>query len=261
VELDPSKIEPASIRDRLTSAGQGDLTALSESIAVSGQLVPILVRPHPTAAGRYQAAYGHRRLAVMLSLSKPVRAIVKDLSDLDVFIAQGVENNERENLSYIEKALYAARLEDAGLARSDIAKALGAARTHLSTMLGLVRVLSVELIVAIGPAPAIGRPRWARLADDVQSGKIDWRVARADQQFNTLASDARFECVAGTAPKPPRVGAEAIVAADGAVLGQLRRLPNGVTVTIDERQNVGFSDFVVSQLPEIYEGFKALSEP
>jgi ParB family chromosome partitioning protein len=190
---------------------------------------------------------------------RPVRAIIKDLSDTKLFLAQGIENNERENLSHIEKALYASRLADAGIARSDIAKAMGSAKTHLSTMLGLIRALSVELILAIGPAPAIGRPRWTRLAEDVQSGKVDWRAAIADQHFDALASNARFEFVAGAAAKKPALGPETILAGDGAVLAQVNRSAKGISVKLDGRENAEFGDFLISQLPEIYERFKTIN--
>ena len=41
----------------------------------------------------------------------PVRAVVRTLSDAELVIAQGKENNERRDLSFIERALFAAHLE------------------------------------------------------------------------------------------------------------------------------------------------------
>jgi ParB family chromosome partitioning protein len=80
VELDPALIDTSFVTDRLTpSADDGaDLVA---QIRERGQQVPILVRPHPDQAGRYQVAYGHRRLRAAAVLGRPVRAVVKALND------------------------------------------------------------------------------------------------------------------------------------------------------------------------------------
>uniref|UniRef100_UPI001D0E2864 ParB/RepB/Spo0J family partition protein n=1 Tax=Klebsiella pneumoniae TaxID=573 RepID=UPI001D0E2864 len=74
--------------------------------------MPILVRPHPTIDGRYQVAYGHRRLVAVRQLGFKVKAVIRELSDDQLVVSQGQENNARTNLSYIERALFASRLED-----------------------------------------------------------------------------------------------------------------------------------------------------
>ncbi|RUW60107.1 ParB N-terminal domain-containing protein, partial [Mesorhizobium sp. M4B.F.Ca.ET.049.02.1.2] len=61
VELDPELIDGSFVRDRL----DGEVSATDDivrSIEENGQEVPILVRQHPDLEGRYQVAYGHRRL-------------------------------------------------------------------------------------------------------------------------------------------------------------------------------------------------------
>ena len=73
--------------------------------------------------GRYQVAYGHRRLQAVRLLGRPVRAIIRPLQDIDVVVAQGVENSARQNLSYIERALFALTLEARGFERSVIMRA------------------------------------------------------------------------------------------------------------------------------------------
>jgi ParB family chromosome partitioning protein len=73
------------------------------------------LRAHSTAPGRYQTAFGHRRVRAARVLARPVKAIVRTLSDDELIIAQGVENSAREDLSFIERAVFALRLENAGV--------------------------------------------------------------------------------------------------------------------------------------------------
>ena len=94
VELDPSLIDSSFIRDRL----DGELTEdddLVKSIEVNGQEVPILVRQHPDVEGRFQVAYGHRRLRAVRILGRKVRAVVRSMTDDQLVIAQGIENTAR----------------------------------------------------------------------------------------------------------------------------------------------------------------------
>src|SRR5690348_10407329 len=72
VELDAALIDPSFITDRMAHNDDA-YAALRAAIAAEGQNTPILVRPHPTAAGRYQVAFGHRRLRVAVELGRPVR--------------------------------------------------------------------------------------------------------------------------------------------------------------------------------------------
>ncbi|MGO8658348.1 ParB/RepB/Spo0J family partition protein, partial [Rhizobium ruizarguesonis] len=79
-----------------------------------------LVRPHPETKGRYQVAYGHRRLAAAREIGIRVRAVVRDLTDGQLVVSQGQENSARTNLSYIERALFASRLEERSFGRDVI---------------------------------------------------------------------------------------------------------------------------------------------
>ena len=112
-EIDPAQIEDTGVKDRLGDL-DGDIADLRDSIARHGQQVPILLRPHPTLSGRYQVVYGRRRLAAIRGLGTPVKALIRTLSDEEAVLAQGQENNFRKDPSFIEKALFAGDLEEAG---------------------------------------------------------------------------------------------------------------------------------------------------
>ena len=115
VDLDPELIEPSFIADRLVPTGDQQYRQLVESIRKEGQTIPILVRPLPNRSGVYQIAYGHRRWHAARELGNKVRAIVQPLNDAELVVAQGKENAERRNLSFIERALFAANLTECGV--------------------------------------------------------------------------------------------------------------------------------------------------
>ena len=54
-----------------------------------------------------------------------MRAVLRHLSDAELVVAQGKENNERRDLSFIERALFAAHLEERKFDRDTIQAALG----------------------------------------------------------------------------------------------------------------------------------------
>ena len=55
--------------------------------------------------------FGHRRARVARDLGINVRAVVKPLADIEHVIAQGQENTARADLSFIEKSLFARKLD------------------------------------------------------------------------------------------------------------------------------------------------------
>lgn len=193
VELDPEQVDGSFVRDRI-GEGEGDdasFESLLRSIAEQGQQVPILVRP--AATGRYQVAYGHRRLRAVARLGGRVRAIVRPMSDTELVIAQARENLERRDLSYIEKAMFARRLEEK-FDRRTLMAALGVDKADLSRLLTLAVTLPEDVVQAIGPAPRVGRPRWSRLATKLAEPDALKRfmALAATSDFRTAATDTRF---------------------------------------------------------------------
>ena len=197
IEIAPSEIEFSFVRDRLPVETDPSYESLKAQIAGQGQQVPILVRPHPEDSRRYQVAYGHRRLRAAAELGRPVKSIVRKLTDDELVIAQGQENSERRDLSFIERALFASRLEKRDFDRSTITAALGVDKPELSRLLGVVAAVDAEVIQAIGPAPKVGRPRWLMLAGKAngpEAAKIAKRVVEGNG-FATMDSNARFAAV------------------------------------------------------------------
>jgi len=176
-ELDPDRIDfEGRFDDRL----QLDLDSLKSSIEANGQRVPILVRPYE--GDRYSLIYGRRRLEACRELGIPIRAIVTETNGDQSLKDQLLENQERRDLSFIERALVAAALlegdhfaEPERTARS-VAEVLNLHEAGVSQLLGVVRNIGDDLIRAIGSAPGIGRPRWEELKKLLGQGTIDRRA-------------------------------------------------------------------------------------
>ncbi len=257
-EIDPNLIEGSFVGDRLGSPDEDGVEALMESIAESGQQVPVLLRPHPKEAGRYQIAYGHRRVMAVRRLGVPVKAVVRSLSDAELVIAQGKENLDRRDLSFIERAWFARGLEDRQFSRKTIMAALGVSKGDLSVMLSIIRSLPEDLVRSIGPAPKAGKPRWMQLAESWKAlGSSDPSAVTAHPRFQAASSDARFT-LALQLITSRRQGKqlESWSAADGRTIVTMRQDDRAGRVVIDERAAPEFTKFVMQRMPELFEAYQ-----
>lgn len=261
IEIDPTELDSSLVRDRLDAPVDPGFEDLVASIGASGQQVPILVRRHPVTTGRFQIAYGHRRARAAERLGIKVKAIVKVLSDDELVIAQGKENLERRDLSFIEKAMFARRLEEQGFERSTIMTALSADKGDLSRYISLANEFDTELLEAIGPAPKAGRPRWQALAKALASDecRTQARLAVSAPDFAALDSDGRFAfLLRAVSPKqevskPATDQAATAHKLDEAVV--LQRADGKTIIIVNEIANPCFGDFLADKLREIYAEF------
>jgi ParB family chromosome partitioning protein len=269
VELDAAVIDPSFIADRMAQNDEA-YAALRAAISDKGQASPILVRPHPTASGRYQVAFGHRRLRVAAELGRPVRAVVRTLTDEELVLAQGQENSARADLSFIERARFARRLEDMGYAREIIMAALTADKTTLSRMISVTTRIPAAVIDAIGPAPGAGRDRWTDLAARFeQDGKTAaCSSLMRSKRFEEADSDARFGQVfellvpGALAPpeKPGRAGGARPrreiqqwgPSAESARIVSLTHTTRVAVLSIDQRAAPGFGEFLLSHMESLF---------
>jgi ParB family chromosome partitioning protein len=194
VEIDPGLIDAGGLADRLESDAESDAT-LRQSIADHGQQVPVLVRPHPQTPGRFQIVFGRRRVLALRDLGQLVKALIRDLSDQELVLAQGQENSARRDLSFIEKVNFARQLQEHGYDRKVICDALTVDKTLISRMLSLAERIPPDVIAMIGAAPSIGRDRWAALADLLEKTGAPGSEIEAMINFNSQGpgSDARFQ--------------------------------------------------------------------
>lgn len=260
LEIDPSDISNSSISDRIPIERDADFDALVTSIAEHGQKVPILVRPDPNKEGHYQIAYGRRRLRAAAKLGLKVKAIVQSLSDNELVIAQGKENLDRQDLSFIEKALFAHRLEEAGYPREVIIAALSTDKADLSRYISVARGVPHTVILAIGPAPKAGRARWLALVDAVSSSPTKVEAIIGDQAFADLDTDQRLQRVLSkiAARDAKKTTGETWKTRHGQKAAQIERSGARTRITFDERMVPEFADYLTTRLDELFEEFGAV---
>jgi len=265
VEIDPKLITPSPFRDRFDDQDALSFEALKESIRGQGQAVPVLLREEPANSGRYQIAYGHRRVRATRELGLPVKAVIRPLSDADLAVAQGLENAAREDLTFIERAAFALRLEDAGHDRIVTQRALAIDRAEVSKLVAVARAVPGDVMTVIGRAPGIGRGRWLALVDALSRSGAAKRVARkmAEPEFKSLQSNDRFLAVLAAAVAEidqPRSGGDAyrVVAVADVEVARVATSKTRTVISIAHDANgAAFAAFVEKKLPGMFADFEA----
>ena len=264
VDLDPDLIDPSPVRDRLDDPKSQEIDGLRESILRDGQRVPVLVRPKSDDTGRYVTVYGHRRIAIAKAAKILVRAVVADMPEEDALVAQGQENNERKNTSFVERCLYARRLNERGMAIIRIAAALAAPVSTVSESVKVAERIPEDLIVAIGPAPGVGRRRWLALIPHVPRDGVAWHSLVVKPDFQALSSDERFEAVfaalvvpAASGPDVPRAASLSDAAG---VYATIKKTAKTATLTISRdatprSDGVSFADWIEDRLASLREDY------
>ncbi|MBO0128437.1 MULTISPECIES: plasmid partitioning protein RepB [Agrobacterium] len=263
LDLDPTLVDPSPFADRFADQDVTAVEALKASFLEHGQEIPILVRAHPSEPGRYQIAYGHRRVRAAKELAVPVKAYVRDLSDDRLVVAQGIENSAREDLTFIERAAFSLKLEEGGFQRSLIQTALSVDRQEASKLIIVARAIPGWLVEVIGRAPKIGRPRWQELADLLkdEGSENKARKATEDKSFAHKSSDDRFIAVVRAIKaidKPAKMTADALVAksTDGVEIAKMAISGKVCKIQINRDRDEAFAKFVMDQIPSLYANFR-----
>jgi ParB family chromosome partitioning protein len=136
---------PVDLIDRnpFQTRSQFDETALQElatSIAATGVVQPILVRP--IAGGRYQLIAGERRLMASRKAGKPtIPAVVRPASDEQAMEMTIIENLQRADLNPMEQARAFDRLgREFQMTQEQMAKRTGKDRASVANFLRLLRL-------------------------------------------------------------------------------------------------------------------------
>jgi ParB family chromosome partitioning protein len=134
--LEPSPYQP---RGTMDPAALADLV---DSIKSRGILQPLLARPHPTEAGRFQIIAGERRWRASQEAGlHEVPVLVRDLSDVEAMAAALVENLQRQDLNAIEEAEGYKRLFDEfGMTQEALAESVGKSRSHIANTVRLLNL-------------------------------------------------------------------------------------------------------------------------
>lgn len=263
LEIAPELVDPSPFPDRLPDDDQTDFVRFRVSIEEDGQKVPVQVRRHPSLEGRYQLVYGHRRWRAARELNRPLKAFVVEASDHDLLLAQGLENSARQDLSWIEKASFAARMERAGIKARDIRTALQVDDAELARFRAVLSALGDKIPALIGRAPKIGRPRWTALAAQVaKTPDAMQQLGRTLAAAKDVSSNDRFAlCLKAlaerSAPRPsPTLPLER---GDGTSFGRVLFSPKAIQIEIAEEEAKDFQSFFEEKLPELVDQFRQQS--
>ena len=118
---------------------EASLQELAQSIKEHGVFQPIIVRK---SIKGYDIIAGERRVKAsqMIGL-ETIPAIIRDFTDAEMMEIALLENLQREDLTAIEEAeAYKKMIEALNITQEELAKKISKSRSHITNMLGLLRL-------------------------------------------------------------------------------------------------------------------------
>ena len=177
-ELRPNPYQPRTVFD------EEALNELAESIKENGVIEPIIVKK---SIKGYDVIAGERRLkASKIAGNKTIPAIIRQLSDEKMAEIALLENLQRENLTALEEArAYKSLIEKLNLTQEQLAKKVSKSRSHITNMLGLLRLpnevqdMIQEKKLTMGHARALSkledRDEIIKMANEIANEKLSVR--------------------------------------------------------------------------------------
>ncbi len=140
IELNLDEIRPNPYQPRKVFKEES-LKELAESIKINGVFQPIIVKK---SIKGYDLVAGERRFrASKLAGKQTIPAIIRDFSENQMIEIALLENLQRENLNVIEEALaYKSMIEKLNLTQEELSTKVSKSRSHITNILGLLRLPS-----------------------------------------------------------------------------------------------------------------------
>ena len=185
IELNLKDLRPNPYQPRKIFNDEA-LEDLAASIKEHGIFQPIIVKK---SIKGYDIVAGERRFraAKMAGLEK-IPAIIREFSDDQMMEIALLENLQRENLTAIEEAYaYKSMLEKLSLTQDELAKRVGKSRSHITNILGLLRLPSeVQQMIAeskltMGHARAL-----SKLDDDNKIKELANKIVKEDLNVRSI---------------------------------------------------------------------------
>lgn len=159
LKLDELRVNPYQPRKKFDDDA---LNELALSIKEHGVFQPIIVKK---SIKGYEIIAGERRCrASRIAGKETIPAIIRNFTDEQMMEIALLENLQRENLSAIEEAVaYKSMLEKLNLTQDELAKKVGKSRSHITNILGLLRLpneiqqMVIKNEITMGHARAISK--------------------------------------------------------------------------------------------------------
>ena len=151
-ELRPNPYQPRKVFEK------DALVELSESIKEHGVFQPIIIKK---SIKGYEIIAGERRVrASKLAGLDKVPAIIRNLNDEQMMEIALLENLQRENLSAIEEAkAYKSMIDNLHLTQEELSKKVGKSRSHVTNILGLLRLPNEVQDMVVNKQISMGHAR------------------------------------------------------------------------------------------------------
>ena len=196
-ELRPNPYQPRTVFD------EDALKELAESIKENGVIEPIIVKK---SIKGYDVIAGERRLkASKLAGKETIPAIIRQLSDDKMAEIALLENLQRENLTALEEALaYKSLIDKLNLTQEQLAKKVSKSRSHVTNMLGLLRLpnevqdMIQEKKLTMGHARALSKledkEEIIKMASQIANEKLSVRDAeeKSSDKKHAVKSHKRY---------------------------------------------------------------------
>lgn len=238
--IDTQQIDDSRYANRDAShyEGQSWEAFKAELVESAGNIQPIVLRPSPTAEGRYEIVFGHRRTRACRECGLPVLAVVVPVNDQDLFMMMERENRSREDLSPWEQGESYRRALRSGLYKSlrQLAQAVGRDAGTVSRYVAIADL--PEPVLKAFRTPTMIQKRWGELLSDAVQRDPDGVLSRA-----------KGLVYSGAAPAPSEVLTTLLgVTKSSAQVREVRSADGVKLATVQRKGKRGFEVQVVGAL-------------
>ncbi|MCF6115361.1 ParB/RepB/Spo0J family partition protein [Mesorhizobium muleiense] len=238
--------------------GDADLTDLAQSIREHGVVQPVVARPSPTQAGRYEIIAGERRwrAAQRAGLSE-IPIIVRDVNDRTALELAIIENVQRTDLNPVEEGMgYQQLIDDHGYTQADLGQVIGKSRSHVANTLRLLKLPDVIRDMLVDGALSAGHARTLVTAQDPAG--LAKRIVEDGLSVRQAEALAQMPAGAPTVKRQPAAPVQKD--ADTRALEKLMTDTLGMFVTIEHNERGGVISVAYRTLEQLDELCRRLKQ-
>ncbi|TPJ33836.1 ParB/RepB/Spo0J family partition protein [Mesorhizobium sp. B2-5-13] len=239
--------------------GDAELTDLAQSIREHGVVQPVVARPSPTQAGRYELIAGERRWrAAQRAGLTEIPVIIREVNDRTALELAIIENVQRADLNPVEEAQgYQQLIDDHGYTQADLGQVIGKSRSHVANTLRLLKLPDVIRDMLVDGALSAGHARTLVTAEDPAG--LAKRIV--EEGLSVRQAEALAQMPAGTSSNGTKSAAPVVEKdADTLALEKLLTDTTGMIVTVDHKGKGGVLRVAYRSLEQLDELCRRLKQ-